>query len=142
MKKVVEKKKSFAEIIRYGIAGITTTLVNIGLYQGLVLLGMDYKAANLLAIICAKIYGYFVNKLFVFKSHCNTRKELFAEIGKFIGARGITGIVDYAGLILLVGVFGFDKVISKYEITVAVIVLNYFLGKFLVFKMSKQIRSK
>lgn len=134
MKSMTEKKKSFSEIVRYGIAGVTTTLVNIGLYQGLLLFGIDYKAANLIAIIGSKIYGYIVNKLFVFKSHCATRKELLIEIGKFIGARGITGIVDYLGLILLVEVFNLDKVISKYGITVVVIVLNYIFGKFLVFK--------
>lgn len=132
------KKKSVGEIIRYSIAGVTTTLVNLGIYQGLVALGMDYKAANLIAIICAKVYGYIVNKLFVFKFHCNTRKELLAEIGKYIGARGITGIIDYAGVILLVEVCSFDKVVSKYGITVAVIVLNYIFGKLFVFKESSK----
>lgn len=128
------RKQSFAEIIRYGIAGVTTTLINIGLYHGLVLLGMDYREANLIAIVCSKAYGYIVNKLFVFKSHCSTRKELLQEIGKFIGARGITGIVDYAGLIFLVEVCSFDKVVSKYAITVIVIILNYVFGKFMIFK--------
>ena len=128
------KKKAFAELVRYGIAGGTTTIVNIGLYHGLVLLRLDYKAANLIAIICSKIYGYLVNKQFVFKSHCNTKKVLLQEIGKFIGARGITGIVDYAGLIIFVEVLGLDKVISKYVINVLVIVLNYILGKYMVFK--------
>ena len=134
MKKIRDKKKSVAEIVRYVIAGVTTTLLNIGLYRVLVMLGLDYMLANLTAIVSSKIYGYLVNKLFVFKSRCSERKELYAEIGKYIGTRGITGIVDYVGLIVLVEVFNFDIVDTKYGITVVVIVLNYLFGKFLVFK--------
>ena len=134
MKKNENKKKQIAELVRYGIAGGTTTIVNIGIYHGLVLLRLDYRAANLIAIICSKIYGYLVNKVFVFKSHCSTNTELLQEIGKFIGARGITGLVDYTGLIVLVEAFSLDKVMSKYVVNVIVIVLNYVFGKFIVFK--------
>ena len=128
------RKQSIMEIARYGIAGLTTTLVNIGFYHVLALLGMDYRAANLIAIVCSKVYGYIVNKLFVFRSNCGTRKGLIQEIGKFIGTRGITGIVDYAGLIFMVEVCSFGNMVSKYVVTAIVIILNYVLGKFMVFK--------
>lgn len=134
MKSIGNKKKSFVEIIRYGIAGGTTTLVNIGLYQGLALVGINYKAANLIAIATSKVYGYFVNKLFVFKSHCDTKKELFQEMRKYIVARGITGVADYIVLVFMVEVCSLDKVVSKYFVTAIVIILNYVLSKLMVFR--------
>lgn len=133
---MVDKGKSVKEIFRYGVAGATTTLVNIGIYYVLVLFEVDYKLANLIAIICSKIYGYIVNKFFVFKSHCKTRKELAIEIGKYAGARGFTGLVDYIGVFLLVEFIGINKVYSKYGIAVTVIVLNYIFGKFVIFNKS------
>ena len=130
----MKNKKSVSEIIRYGIAGVTTTLVNLGMYHGLLLLGVDYRIANLIAIIGSKTYGYLVNKLFVFKSHCDSAKELATEIIKFVFARGITGIIDYFGLLFAVEIAGFDKIVSKYVIQVIVIATNYVLGKFMVFR--------
>lgn len=127
-------KKTLKEFIIYGIVGVTTTLVNIAIYQVLLFFKCHYTVANLIAIITCKIYGYLANKNIVFKSHCESIKELLKELTKFVFARGFTGLVDYFGLILCVEVFNADKVISKYVIQVIVIILNYVLGKYLVFK--------
>ena len=43
-------------------------------------------------------------------------------------------LIDYFGLIALVEICGFDKIISKIFLTVLVIVINYFVGKKHVFK--------
>lgn len=126
-------KKRLPEIARYGIAGLATTAVNIAVYR-LLLLILDYKISNLLAILASKAFAYAVNKLFVFRSRCATGGELLREIGRFILARGATGLFDYFGLMIAVDLLHFDCVWSKYGIQAMVIILNYVLGKLAVFK--------
>lgn len=138
MWKIVQKikGKDFKELILYGIFGVGTTVANILVYQGL-LLFLDYKISNLIAIIVTKILAYLVNKLFVFCSHCSNVGELIKEVVTFVITRGFTGVLDYFGVIFLVEVLSCNPVYSKYFLQVLVIVLNYFFGKKTVFVSHK-----
>lgn len=102
MRGIIEQckaNKRFAEIVKYGITGLATTLVNIAVYQFL-LLYLDYKISNLIAIVASKLFAYVTNKLFVFGSKCRSVKELLTEMLRFVLARGATGLFDYFGLFL------------------------------------------
>ena len=120
------------EIIRYGISGVLISLVNLGVYTGLVYLGLRYEISNIIALVLSRVAGFALNKYFVFRS---TREGSFwREFWGFMAARGLSGLVDYFGVILLVDQLHVNEVLSKGFVMVFVIVLNYFLGKFLVFR--------
>jgi putative flippase GtrA len=128
-------KKVFSrEFISYGVFGVLTTLVNILLFQFGMKLGIAYAVANVLAVLGAKLFAYVTNKLFVFRHHCATKKELLLEILRFVFARGFTGLVDILGMIFAVEVLHADEMIAKYVLQVIVILLNYILSKKVVFK--------
>lgn len=127
-------EKSKAEFVRYIAAGAMTTLVNIGLYTVLLLAGVKYYTANLAAIVLAKIFAYFINKTYVYHSRCENFKELTNEVLKFVAARGGTGVLDYVLVVLLVEMLGVAPLLAKYFVMLAVILLNYALGKWFVFK--------
>lgn len=136
-----ENKKRIKELIRYGIVGASTTIINLLAYH-LFLLFLDYKIANLIALVISKTYGYFANKNIVFHSKTDSFVSFIREVFLFVFARGITAIVDYFGLIVAVDVLGLDKIISKYVIQIIVIVLNYVLGKYMVFRQRKEDKEK
>jgi putative flippase GtrA len=126
-------KKIFTkEVINYLIWGMATTVWNIGVFQILLFTGLDYRAANAISLVTAKIFAYIVNKIFVFKTHCASPGGLLLEIARFAAARGFTMLVDFFGLILLN--FIIDPKLGKIITTAVVIVLNYIFGKFHVFK--------
>lgn len=129
-------KKRIKELIRYGIVGASTTIINLLAYH-FFLLFLDYKIANLIALVISKAYGYFANKNIVFHSRTDSFVSFIWEVLRFVFARGITAIVDYFGLILAVDVLGFDKIISKYVLQIVIIALNYVLGKHMVFRQRK-----
>ena len=118
----------------YGIFGVLTSLLNIALFKILLILSVEYKIANFFTLIVVKLVAYICNKNFVFQSKTGDWIELAKEFGRFIIARGTTMLIDYFGLIALVEICGFDKIISKIFLTVLVIVINYFVGKKHVFK--------
>ena len=129
------KNNSKKEIILYIIFGIITTIINIGLFYILNKIGLKYIIANLIALISAKFAAYLCNKFFVFKKKCKNKKELTKEILLFIFWRGISMIIDFIGLIILIEVFSFDKMIGKTLITIVVIIINYFACKNRIFKI-------
>lgn len=125
------------ELISYLIFGVLTTLVNVGLFQSLLWVQLDYRVANLIALVGAKTFAYVTNKIFVFQSKTPHIHQKLGELFRFVLARSFTGFVDYFGLIFLVEILSADAVISKWALQVVVIVLNYIMGKKLVFTQSK-----
>lgn len=126
--------KQLKELFIYGIFGVLTILLNLAVYQVLLAGGIDYRISNLAAIIVAKLAAYVLNKNFVFHSKCKNLSELCMEFLRFIAGRGVTGLIDYFGLILLVEGFSMPATYGKYFISGVVILLNYVLSKKLVFK--------
>lgn len=122
------------ETILYGIVGIGTSVLNIALFQSLQAIGLDYRYANFLTLIVVKLAAYICNKNLVFQSHTGSLSGLIKEFGRFLIARGATMFIDYFGLIFLVEVLEFQTFFSKCIVTIAVIVINYFVGKKHVFK--------
>lgn len=122
------------ETISYAVFGVLTTIVNIGIFEVLLIAGTDYRAANLVALIVTKFFAYIVNKLFVFRTKTIGFCALLREFGRYTLARGGTMLIDWFGLILLVSVLGISEHIGKFFTTVIVVILNYVLGKLLVFR--------
>lgn len=126
-KKIVNK-----ETLLYGIVGVGTAILNIVMFKLLLLTKLDYRMANIITIVVTKTAAYICNKKIVFKSHCADKAELMAEIGRFIVYRGLSGVIDYFGVIALV-VIGMKEFDSKLVVAVGVIILNYITGKKAVF---------
>lgn len=121
------------ETISYVLFGVLTSLLNIGIFHGLILVSVDYKLANIVALVTTKITAYLCNKFFVFKSQTTTGTALAGEIIRYTAVRGSTLLIDYFGLILLVSQFNINKTLAKVCVTFIVVLINYLLGKKWVF---------
>ena len=122
MKKIVEWIKDLFfrcygnETLRYIFFGGLTTLVNLVVYRvGRVLFHFSVDAANVISIVSAILFAYFVNSRFVFQSGAATFRERFQEFVKFISARVSTMVIETLGLKLLVEVIRMDDLISQYD---------------------------
>lgn len=149
--------KKHKEIITYIIFGVLTTVVSWGSYTAFVeLLSMKVFAGNLLSWICAVAFAYVTNKLWVFESKSWKPSVIIREIVTFVASRGITGVIEIFCVPLLEKT-GFDNIFyniiekmklsfdilftkglySKIALSVIVVILNYFLSKFVSFKKEK-----
>lgn len=125
---IFEKK----EAIRYLFWGVITVVVNYVSYILLKII-MPYQAANLISIVFTKVFAYCTNKKFVFQTETNL-KEQAKEIVRYILGRGITGLIDFFGLIILTELLLVDDRLGKMIMIVVTTVLNYLFGKLFVFK--------
>ena len=153
MAEKTKKKSTAKEVIAYLVCGVLTTVVNVAVYHILYKLGCGVTTSGVISVICAKIFAYLSNKLFVFNSKCENKKELGKEVWRFVLARGLSGVLDvglttffawiipknYELALSLGGCFFVFRIVSpgvaaKYITQPIVIVVNYVLGKSYVFK--------
>jgi len=127
------------ELFRYCVIGALTTLVSFGTLRLFTkYAGINPNFANVLSIICAVIFAYVTNKLFVFRTHCRDLNELLREAAAFFAARGVAMLVEAGGFSLLYEVCHLSEMLAKLVISVVIIVLNYVLSKWLVFRKQKK----
>lgn len=131
--------KKYAKFFRYILGGVSTTLLNAILFTLLIYIDIRYYWANLIAIIATKIYAYFINKLYVYKSITNSWNSRIREMYRFVLTRGGTGLLDYILVIVLVECIHLNALLSKYVVLVCIILLNYILGNKYVFTSGNKV---
>lgn len=144
MKRILELYNKYREIINYIFFGGCTTLVSwatYGLFVGT--LAMPLMPGKILSWICAVTFAFVTNKIWVFQSRSMDGKTLLRESVEFFASRVATGVVEVLGLPLLMKAglvaswFGVEGFAANVVVTIVVIILNYIVSKFLVFRKKK-----
>lgn len=124
------------ETISYVIFGVLTTLVDyVAFYFFHYKAGWSEVFSNTIAWILAVAFAYVTNKIFVFEARTENIKALLMEIISFAGARVATLILTDVFL-LFTKYIGMEAMVAKIIISVAVVIINYFLSKLFIFKKS------
>lgn len=126
--------KHHKSVLLYLFFGGLTTVISIGTFIAFdSYLGMDVLVANLLSWICAVIFAYATNRVWVFSSRA-TGKAMGREILSFVGGRLATLGFEELSLWLFVSVLDFNSTMVKILAQVGVLILNYVISKIFVFK--------
>lgn len=124
-----------SEGMRYLFIGGCTTLVNLVVFTVLCrLVHLDVNISNIISVAVSILFAYVANKLVVFRSHCSSFAELAGECARFIGARLATMVIEVGGVYVLYNIVHQDELIAKLETQVLVVIGNYFISRFLVFR--------
>ena len=120
------------ELILYIIFGVLTTLVNLFVYLIFTkFFAVNYLISNIMAWFLSVLFAYITNRIWVFESKNN---NIIKEILLFYGGRIFSGVVDTGLMFLFIDVLLINDFISKIIIQIIVVILNYILSKFFVFK--------
>ena len=134
MKRIVQLFRKYEDVIFYLFFGGLTTVVNYLVYLPCHnLLNISASVSNAIAWVFAVAFAFLTNKPFVFKSHDWSGAVVWPELGKFVGCRVGSGVLETVILFVAVDWLGFDGNIWKIITSVMVIILNYFGSKLLVF---------
>ncbi len=131
---------NYREILSYVFWGVLTTVVSWGSFSLFELILNSITAANIISWICAVLFAFVTNKLWVFESSAWAASVVFPQLVKFFVSRLATGVLEIAGVPLLVklginqSIFGVDGMAAKIIVSVAVMILNYVFSKLLVFR--------
>ena len=151
----------YRELIVYLVFGVITTAVSMGVYFGILLFAEHvvsispdearFNAVRLIAQIIQWIAGvlvaFFTNKKWVFNAGGTTSKETSIELSKFalgrVGTLGLDTALTF-GTVWLLGALNYvpfkfiliftADLWSKIVASIVVIITNYLISKFIVFK--------
>ena len=139
------KSMDLGEVIRYLVMGGLTTLVSWGTYALLARnLGMGITVSNILSWVCAVIFAYLTNKVWVFHSYSWKVGFVLREVALFISARLVTGVIEMDGVPLLVKaglnqkLFGVKGMLAKVAVSILVVILNYVFSKLIIFRKKEK----
>lgn len=134
--------KKYEELINYLIIGILTTIVSLATYYLLTLTILDannkvyLQIANIISWLASVSFAYFTNRKYVFKVK---NRSNIKECLNFYISRISTLLIDMIIMYIFVSKLKFDNKIVKLIAQVVIIILNYILSKFIVFKSSKEV---
>ena len=127
--KLMEMYRKYKEIILYVFFGGLATVVSIGSFAWCdVVMHMDPLVANLISWILAVTFAYITNSLWVFDARPHGIKELLCQAAGFFGGRVLTLVIEEAILLIFINVG------VKVGAQVVVLVSNYIISKWIVFK--------
>ena len=122
------------ELILYVFFGGLTTLVSVGSFILFdTLLGIHELVSNLLSWILAVGFAYVTNRKWVFCSKARGA-AIWAEACSFYGGRLLTLGMEEVILLIFATWLSFHSTAIKVIAQVAVLVGNYIISKFLIFR--------
>ena len=134
----------YREIIVYVIVGGMTTIVSWGckflfgaiFYPGVTLPTVAQNTVlNIVENVSGILFAYFPNRKWVFQSKDpNIPREFLGFVTSRLGTWGLSYVLN----LLLVNVLRIDYRITTIIVAVVVVIGNYVISKFLVFKKKKQ----
>lgn len=128
-------KDNFPELIKYGLYGLLTTLINLFLlFLFINKYGMNYILANSLSYLLAVIINYILNKKFVFKTENHALNKSRLEFTKFIIVRFLSLFADNILLYFMTDILKIHLWIGKLLSSLIIILSTFILNKVFVFK--------
>lgn len=125
----IEKSK-LRHYVLYILVGAGTTIINLSVFKGLLLLGVHYLICSVAAFVLSVLFAFIFSRKYVFSPTDNLLKEIIS----FYAARGFTLLVNLVGIVFLVSVVNIEEFLAQVIINGIIIILNYVLSKYLVFK--------
>ena len=125
----------YFDVLVYLFFGVLTTAVNYLVYLPCYnWLSLSAGVSNVIAWSVAVIFAFLTNKPFVFKSHDWSAKVLIPELGKFLGCRIGSGVLETGILLLTVDLLVWNGNWMKVITSILVVILNYIGSKLFVFQ--------
>ena len=120
------------EVYRYLIIGFLTTLISFVSFTLMSeVLHAGITVCNTISWILAVSFAFVTNKTIVFDNKDKISKK---QVVLFFAMRTVSLVIETLLILILVNALLCNRVVSKAITQVVVIILNYVLSKFIVFK--------
>lgn len=130
-----EIKKLLIQFIKFGLVGVSNTLISLLVYYILVYFKCNYIVANTLGFIISVINAYYWNNKYVFKKNTGRKEEkTYKKIIKVYVSYGVTFLLSTLLLYLMVDCFKISEYIAPIINLCVTVPLNFIFNKFWAFK--------
>jgi len=122
--------KLLKQFVKFGVVGVSNTLLQLSLYYGFVFLGLHYIVANVVAYAISVLNAYYWNNKYVFKGKGNSLRKL----AKVYASYGFTLLLSTALLFVVVDIIGISYLVAPLIKLIITVPINFLLSKFWAFR--------
>lgn len=119
------------QFIKFGLVGVSNTLISLGTYYLLYFWGVNYLIANTAGFVISVLNSYYWNNKYVFKK---TQNGNLKPLIKTFMSYGVTFLLSTALLFVMVQCAKISEVIAPVITLVITIPINFIMNKFWAFK--------
>lgn len=130
-----EKVTVLCEFIKFGLVGISNTVISYVAYVVCVYVGIHYFGANAIGFVISVLNSFYWNNKYVFTCQEGQKRSWLPALLKTFVSYGTTGIVLASLLLYLwVDVLGISEYLAPLLNLIITIPLNFVLNKLWAFK--------
>ena len=131
---------SLMQFVKFGIVGLSNTLISYVVYLLSMLMGMHYLVGNTLGFIFSVLNSFYWNNKYVFRESTGEKRSILKTLVKTFMAYAITGLI-LANILLIiwVDVLHIPKLFGPIINLIITIPLNFVINKLWAFKDTKRI---
>lgn len=136
---VLKLNERFGQVFKFGIVGVSNTVISYIVYAVLVFFGMHYLIANVIAYFAGVVNSFIWNSKFVFKAEDDPNRNPAKVFVKTLAASAFTGLViNNVLLILWVNVLNLSEYLGPILNLAVTFPLNYILNKYWAYKKEEK----
>lgn len=134
MSVLIKKIKQFnglIQFIKFGLVGLSNTIISYITYSAVVFVGVHYVIANCISFFVGTVNSYFWNNRYVFRAENGQKRNHFKAFFKVLASYAFTGVVlNSIFSIILIEVLCVSKYLAPIYIAVISVPINFLLNKF------------
>lgn len=131
--------KTNKQLLLYLFFGGLTTLISIFVFTILhISFGINEHISNLFSWVFAVLFAFITNKGLVFNSKTTTFLDFILQMLKFYFGRLVTLGIEEIIIFIFITKLGFNSFAVKTTAQIVVIILNYIISKYFIFKNKKE----
>ena len=134
----IKQAGGLLQFIKFGMVGLSNTIVSYVVYSFFVFIGVHYVIANCISFFAGTLNSYFWNNRYVFKLDEGQKRNHFCTFMKVLMSYAFTGVVLNNILsIILIEEFQVSKYLAPIFIAIISVPLNFILNKFWAMRVKK-----
>ena len=136
-------KQSFIQFLKFGIVGLSNTVISYLIYSSLVYFCIHYIIASIIAFIISVLNSFFWNNKYVFKKQSDQKRNVMLSLIKTYISYAFSGlIIQNILLFILIDIIHISKYIAPLLGLTVTVPLNFILNKLWAFKSEANISKK
>lgn len=129
------KMKTIIQFVKFGLVGVSNTLINYVVFAVLVKLGIHYILANAIGFFVSVLNAFYWNNRYVFSCDKKNKSVWWKKLLKSCTAYAINSLILVSVLLYFwVDVCGISPYLSQLINLCITIPLNFIMNKFWAFK--------
>lgn len=129
-----DKWQAFMQFVKFGIVGLSNTVLTIVVYYIFVAIGINYQVSYFIGYLAGIVNAFYWNNKYVFKEQVGEERSIIKAFTKCVMSYAGGYVCSSALLFLWVSILGLPKFLSPLISLLVTIPLNFILNKKWAFK--------